>query len=163
MFIFDLPVEQKKARDSLLRWLKRNRFGYLQDSVWISPDPVTEVVQSLKGWEEDAATFTLLESRCAAGFSDSALVAGAWQFSKVNERYDAYLRFANPALRRAAGARLHPRDLFAALREEGQRWSAAFDRDPLLPRVLWPKEYGGEEAWKLRQRLLRTLAVHAAR
>ena len=38
--IFDLPARKKALRARLLRWLRANRFGYLQDSVWITPDPL---------------------------------------------------------------------------------------------------------------------------
>jgi DNA-binding transcriptional regulator PaaX len=31
-FIFDLPVHQQGSRVSLIRWLRHNGFGYLQDS-----------------------------------------------------------------------------------------------------------------------------------
>ena len=120
--IFDLPVEQQKVRFKLIRWLRRNGFGYLQDSVWISPDPVKEIAGAMKGFTGDAEAFMILESRCAPGFSDSTLVKGAWPFAKINEEYSAYERFAVSAIRRLHREKLHPRDLFILLREERQEW-----------------------------------------
>src|SRR6266581_1746092 len=39
LLIFDLPASQMELRQRLWRWLRSQRFGYLQQSVWISPDP----------------------------------------------------------------------------------------------------------------------------
>src|SRR5713101_7202546 len=60
--VFDLPVVagHKRLRRSLIRWLRNNGFGYLQDSVWISPDPVREVADALKGYRDNAESFTIL-------------------------------------------------------------------------------------------------------
>jgi len=156
--IFDLPVEHKKARDQLIRWLRRNRFGYLQDSVWISPHPVKDVARAMREFRDDAGSFTIMESHCAPGFSNAALVEGAWPLGKIHEKHDAYLRFATSACQQLKFGQQHPRDLFRLLQEERWHWSGAFKEDPLLPRVLWPRDYQGEKAWRLRQRLLRALA-----
>ena len=159
--MFDLPVHQKSERAKLIRWLKRNGFGYLQDSVWIRPDPVTELAEEMKSFRDDAASFTLLESRCAPGFSNQALVTGAWKFDEIQEQYRHYLQFASQSGERLRRERLHPRDLFAMLREERTRWFAAFEPDPLLPSSLLPKDYLGQKAWRTRQDLLRSFAAQS--
>jgi DNA-binding transcriptional regulator PaaX len=160
-FVFDLPVGEQAKRAVLLRWLRHNGFGYLQDSVWISPDPVGELAKVLKGMSEDAATFTVLECRCARGFSNAALVAAAWPFERIQQAYGTYQQFAHDAMKRLRGARLHPRDFFSLLRSEREHWQAAFSLDPLLPRPLWPKDYKGPQAWRTRGELLRLFAQRA--
>src|SRR5690349_18831431 len=40
LLLFDLPARQQQLRMSLWRWLRRQRFGYLQQSVWIVPDAI---------------------------------------------------------------------------------------------------------------------------
>src|ERR1043166_329408 len=140
---FDLPLAQHRTRSTLIRWLRRNGFGYLQDSVWISPNPVTEVSSSLKSVRDDAESFTILECRVAPGFNNSSLVSGAWPFKKINNAYVVYQRFADSVERRLRRERLHPRELFDLLRSERKTWAAAFDLDPLLPMPLWPKNYEG--------------------
>src|SRR5438093_11879427 len=37
ILIFDLPVQSASLRVKLWRWLRSERFGFLQQSVWISP------------------------------------------------------------------------------------------------------------------------------
>jgi phenylacetic acid degradation operon negative regulatory protein len=161
--VFDLPVEHRQARDSLLRWLKHHRFGYLQDSVWISPDPITEMAHALEGFRDDAEAFTLLECRCVKGFSDAALVGAAWLFEHIKDSYGDYLRFATRALKETGSAVLHPQRLFELLREERRLWLAAFNHDPLLPGALWPQGYNGPQAQQTRDRLLRTLTAQVPR
>ncbi len=153
-FVFDLPCSHHKARSTLVRWLRNHGFGYLQDSVWISPDPSGDIARSLRPFQEDAGSFTLFECRCARGFSNAALVAAAWPLGEIRERYAAYQRFASDAIRRLRHRRFHPRDLFLLMREERTRWSAAFELDPLLPKALWPRDYEGHRAWRTRKDLL---------
>jgi phenylacetic acid degradation operon negative regulatory protein len=161
-FVFDLPIHQQKLRVSLLRWLRRNGFGYLQDSVWITPDPVDKVAEALKGFRDDVESFTILECRCAKGFNNSALVTGAWPFEALGESYRAYIEFADATTKRLRKEQIHPREVFALLRKEREAWAKAFDADPLLPRALWPDGYGGPRAWRARQGLLRTLGQQLA-
>ena len=149
--VFDLPINQQSARISLLRWLRRNGFGYLQDSVWISPDPVKEIARAVKTFRDDAESFTILECRCAPGFSNGSLVRAAWPFAQINKSYQAYQQFIATTLKRLQTGKLHPRDLFTILRTENKHWTEAFDRDPLLPSKLWPHDYAGHQAWEARQ------------
>lgn len=161
-FIFDLPVTHQRARVQLIRWLRSHRFGYLQDSVWITPDPVEEVSAALEGYRDNAESFTILECRCARGFSNAALVAGAWRFADIDHRYKSYRQFADGALKRVSRSGLHPRDLFAMLRAERRLWLGAVALDPLLPRSLWPAKYDGPRAWQTRQELLRKVTANLA-
>jgi len=156
--IFDLPMEHHHLRSSLVRWLHRNGFGYLQDSVWISPDPVTAIAKQLGGFREDAASFTILECRAAPGFSDATLVNAAWPFEKLRGNYAVYEDFADTARRRLKSSASAP-DVVAVLHEERGLWRAALAFDPLLPRVLWPKRYAGERALRSRRALLQQCAA----
>jgi DNA-binding transcriptional regulator PaaX len=132
-------------------------------SVWISPDPVKEVAKNLRAFEEDAEAFTVLESRCARGFSDAALVKAAWPFAAIRKHYTRYEQFAMEATKRVRRERLHPRDVFVLLRTEKALWSAAFALDPLLPHALWPPDYEGRRAWQARQTFLRVASAQATR
>jgi DNA-binding transcriptional regulator PaaX len=156
--VFDLPVREQRLRKLLVRWLRQNRFGYLQDSVWISPDPVQEVVDALKGVREDAEAFTILECRCASGYSNAALVTGAWPFARINDNYRAYEQFAETATAHLRRGSIDPAETFRLLRAERRRWFDAFTLDPLLPQSLCPADYAGRSAWAVRSRLLKTLA-----
>jgi phenylacetic acid degradation operon negative regulatory protein len=150
LVMFDLPVGRQVTRQRLLRWLRGHGFGYLQNSVWISPDPVPEVIEAMKDFQ-DVESFSLMEAQRIAGHSDADLVSGSWDFAEINRRYQDYLDWMRKVP--AANAKLAP-----WLREERQRWRHAFEPDPLLPRALWPREYDGEAAFQRRQTVFRELA-----
>ncbi len=158
--VFDLPADRQRERRALIRWFRQHGFGYLQDSVWISPDPVSELVAAVRSFSNDAGAFLILESRCAEGFSDDGLVRGAWPFAAINQSYELYQRFAASFEKRLCHEKLHPRDLFALLREERRLWLEGFDADPLLPMQLWPSGYEGQRAWSARRTLLRAFSRH---
>jgi phenylacetic acid degradation operon negative regulatory protein len=159
MVLFDLPLGSQSVRVHLLRWLRRNRFGFLQNSVWIHPDPVTQVVELLKDYH-DVESFTVMESHCGRGFTNDAIVAGAWDFDEINKRYDAYLglwSLTTPEARKIAASA----SLFARwIRGERAAWRHPLTADPLLPRQLWPPGYRGPKAWQSRLQSLRRLLEH---
>ena len=84
LVLFDLPVAHGTARDRLRRNLRRCGFGYLQNSVWISPDPLGEEMASLVSSRASVESLVLLEARPCAGETDEEIVAGAWDFDAIN-------------------------------------------------------------------------------
>jgi DNA-binding transcriptional regulator PaaX len=154
--VFDLPVGpgHRRMRIALLRWLRNQGFGYLQDSVWIRPDPVDTTSKALKELGNDAGMLTVLESRCVKGFTDAALVKAAWPFEEIERGYRQYEESAAFERKRLLKGNLRPQDLFSMLRREQVLWKAVFFSDPLLPRCLWPANYRGASAWHIRSKLI---------
>jgi len=169
VMVFDLPVEAQAARGRLLRWLRRNGFGYLQDSVWISPNSPAEIADALRQFRDDVECFTVLEARCVAGYSDDALVRGAWKFDTINRRYQTLIDYAGTHIarwtNRGAGSPT-PAVVGETLRRARKLWLAAVTWDPLLPRPLWPNDYAGEKALdslrRLRDAAMQALRLRAA-
>lgn len=159
MVLFDLPGRQQKLRQRLLRWLRENSFGYLQNSVWISPDPLAEVAAALEDFRDDVEAFTIMDAQCCAGYSNEAIVQGAWDFREINRRYQAYLGGDDRALPQG---KTSPSELAGYLRSESSAWRHAVWLDPLLPRVLLPREYLGVRAWQAKRRVLSALAERVA-
>lgn len=157
--VFDLPLDQHRHRSSLIRWLRHNGFGYLQDSVWIKPDPVHEIAETLKEYQTEAGSVVVLESRCAPGFANSSLVSAAWPFEKINEAYRDYQKFLANLDRKIGRRLLPPSEIFPWLETERRHWTAAFELDPLLPLCLWPDGYEGQRAWRARREALRKMTA----
>jgi phenylacetic acid degradation operon negative regulatory protein len=147
MIMFDLPVGAKAVRLRLLRWFRQNGFGYLQDSVWITPDPVHDLTDSLSGFHGDVEALTVMEARCISGSAPDAFVNGAWQFPEINGRYQRYIEFITA--RNAEGKKNA-----SWLGRERWLWKDAVTMDPLLPRELWPRNYLGEDALRKRKTIL---------
>lgn len=153
LFIFDLPSRQLGVRCSLWRWLRAHRFGYLQDSVWVTPDPVQQLAQTLALFRDNPENFVLMESKALAGGSDAAIVLGAWDFPKINAGYNRYMEFVHSHTPAAIGSSDAVR-LGGLIREERAAYASAQQPDPFLPRRLWPPGYLGLQAFRARTQFL---------
>ncbi|MCC7517686.1 MAG: hypothetical protein IT578_00715 [Verrucomicrobiae bacterium] len=160
--VFDIPARQKAVRARLLYWFRANRFGYLQDSVWITPDPLDLSRSLFRSLHATADMAAFLESRVVAGSANADLVTCAWDFREVSRTYARYSRFVEGASSRLAEA-CSRNEVWPILLKEKRLWSAALQGDPLLPRLLWPKGYPGAAAFAARKRFLGRVRERAAR
>ena len=154
LFLFDLPAHEHQLRQMLWRWLREHRFWYLQDSVWVRPEPVEDLVKTLEWFRENPEHFVLLEARRITGVSPEALVAGAWDFGKVNERYKHYLEQVKRAQKQLLSP-LADSNPLALLSDERRDYERSLEIDPLLPRVLLPQSYLGYRAFDAHQEFTR--------
>jgi phenylacetic acid degradation operon negative regulatory protein len=159
LVLFDVPAGQNAQRERLRRSLRDKGFGYLQYSVWITPDPMEAEREILGGGKINVESLLLLEARPCAGESDMEIVAGAWDFDRINRRYARHLK----VLKERPGGTLRSDAAAKALRRwaatEREAWLDAVRNDPLLPARLLPMEYLGQEAWRRRMEAFR----HAGR
>lgn len=155
LVLFDVPTGQNAERERLRRYLRNRGFGYLQNSVWISPDPLTQEREILGSGKINVESLILLEARPCAGESDAEIVAGAWDFERINLRYVRHLKVLKErpgsALRNDAAAKA----LLLWAGAERAAWLDAVINDPLLPGRLLPSNYLGREAWRTRVDVLR--------
>jgi phenylacetic acid degradation operon negative regulatory protein len=154
LVLFDVPKTQNTHRDRLRRYLRDKGFGYVQNSVWITPDSLETERQILVGGKINVESLLLLEARPCAGESDAEIVAGAWDFEAINRHYAQYLQILGEhpggALRNEAAAK-------ALLRwgsAERGAWLEAVTNDPLLPERILPPDYLGQAAWRQRIKVL---------
>jgi CRISPR-associated endonuclease Cas2 len=154
LVIFDVPTGQNAQRERLRRYLRSRGFGYLQNSVWITPDSLEQERRALAGATINVESLILLEARACAGESDEEIVAGAWDFNRINDRYSRYLKVlgARPTgTENRAGATRFLR----WMSEERETWLEAITNDPLLPARLLPPHYLGRQAWRRRWEVMR--------
>jgi phenylacetic acid degradation operon negative regulatory protein len=155
LVVFDVPTGHNTERERLRRYLRARGFGYLQNSVWITPDPLVEERRILGEGKINVESLLLLEARPCAGESDVEIVAGAWDFERINRRYARHLKVLaerpGGALRSDAAAKALQR--WAA--SEREAWLDAVTIDPLLPRRILPPAYSGQQAWQRRVEVLR--------
>ena len=143
LVLFDVPKAHNTHRARLRRYLRDKGFGYLQNSVWITPDPLEEERQILGGGKINVESLLLLEARPCAGESDAEIVAGAWDFERINRRYARHLKILGErpggALRNDAAAKA----LLRWAAAEREAWLDAVTNDPLLPQRILPTDYLG--------------------
>lgn len=153
LVVFDISLQQTALRQRLWRYLRRERYGFLQNSVWITPDPIEPQSIAVASKLPNVEALILMDSRPHGGETDNAIVAGSWDFSAIDGAYDRHATVLNtaPANRSKAAVR-------EWARRERKAWCAAMALDPLLPRALCPEGYRGFEAWSCRVEVLRALA-----
>lgn len=153
--IFDVPVSQNSRRKSLRRVLHRLNFGCLQDSVWVSPDRLNALSESLSGEKASVKSFILLDARPADDATNDEIVAAAWNFAEINRRYEHVLQVLNERPQAPLGSEASANALQVWARAERAAWEAAVTIDPLLPAKLLPKIYLGQKAWNRRVAVLK--------
>ena len=154
LVLFDLPFNASRLRAKMRRHLLRHRFGYLQQSVWVTPDSLQEVHRQLRGKSVDVESLILFEGEPCGGESDGAIVRGAWNFAAINALYAGHEAILSECPE-APSSHVPPSSRFWIwARREREAWKAALCRDPLLPQVLLPAEYRGRRSWEARKELL---------
>lgn len=148
MVVFDLPENRRGLRNELRRQLRAAKFGGLQGSVWISPDSVHRIRESLNKQAVSCGALTFFEGLTCGGERNSDIVASAWNFRAVHRAYDDYSSHAKQMP--TAGTKHFLEALVEWGKLERALWKACMDADPLLPRSLWPEGYPGEKAWNER-------------
>ena len=155
LVLFDVPTGQNAQRERLRRYLRDKGFGYLQNSVWISPDPLTAEREVLGGGKINVESLILLEARPCAGESDAEIVAGAWDFERINRRYVRHLKILEERPGNALGNVAAAKALLRWSATEREAWLDAVINDPLLPGRILPSNYLGQQAWRRRVEVLR--------
>lgn len=155
--VFDVPEARKTLRTKVRRRLQGAGFGFLQNSVWISPDSCESLRESIAGMAVDVETLTVLEARPCAGETNGDLVNSAWDFARINRHYEVYCEVVQQRrdewFRTSAGQTEWRR----WFHRESQAWERALASDPLLPEQLLPPGYRGKKAWTLRMKTRQAL------
>lgn len=146
---YDIPEERKNDREMLREFLKRLGAGMFQESVWLILYNPREILRkyvfehNLEGW----VIVSDVGEDGSVGEEDlSELVARVYKLDELNDRYrkflDRYLDSEKRHRRREAVIF----DYLSILRD-----------DPQIPFRLLPKDWVGEDAYKLYQKILRSL------
>jgi phenylacetic acid degradation operon negative regulatory protein len=155
LVLFDVPTAQNTHRARLRRYLRDKGFGYLQNSVWITPDSLAEERQILGGGKINVESLILLEARPCAGETDVEIVAGAWDYERINRRYARHLKILDERPGGTLGNEVAARALLRWAAAERDAWLDAVTNDPLLPERILPPDYLGQQGWARRIEVLR--------
>jgi phenylacetic acid degradation operon negative regulatory protein len=147
--MFDVPQVHASLRTRLRRKLRELRFGWLQNSVWLSPDPVSQLIGQLTQKDVTVESLFFIEGRPAGGETDAELVAGAWDFAELAKQHATYLKLLRT--RPSFGRQTKSAEWSAWLESESRAWRAVARRDPFLPAPLLPADYAGRTVWQARR------------
>ncbi len=151
LFLFDIPVKEGALRKSVQRALAECGYGCLQGSVWISPGLPSGTERFFAGRGEDCSHLIMLEADSRGSEVDSQMVQSAWNFPRINERYQRHLEILE---RLPSPGKNLARKLLEWSTQENQAWLDAVRHDPLLPVPLLPAGYLGTKAWEKRRAIL---------
>jgi DNA-binding transcriptional regulator PaaX len=96
-----------------------------------------------------------LNARPCAGESDAEVVNGAWDFTRINQRYSRHLKILAELPREALRNETAAKALLGWAATERKAWLEAVTSDPLLPEKLLPSDYLGQKSWRQRTKVLR--------
>ncbi len=147
---FDIPEIDASLRTRLRRRLHEHRFGWLQNSVWISPDPIDEFHAKANEPQLLPESLTVFEAKPAGGEDNESLATSAWDFAVLDRKHEEYLQ-----LLRLRPERFRKSTTWLPwLETERRAWACVVRSDPFLPRRLHPRGYRGPEVWTARQSAL---------
>lgn len=154
LVLFDVPEKNKKCRLHLQRYLREHAFGHMQKSVWITPDPLDAAVLNLSGGGEDVGTLATFTVQAASGETAASIVVKAWDFQKINHNYRQCINVLEAFPNEKQLNALSLAQLQRWARQEQGTWFSAVQSDPLLPAILLPAAYLGQQAWRKRTEVL---------
>jgi phenylacetic acid degradation operon negative regulatory protein len=155
---FDLPEVRRKDRQILWRALRARKLGLLQRSVWIWPHSLEAILAEIVDTEGVPECFCGFTARELFLCTTPEVVASAWDWKRIGQRHEEYLR--HPSLTGNPAAAVRDLGCLAAL-ARCERWvyQSAFSLDPLLSRSLWPRGYRGADVQQMHLRVRRLLAL----
>lgn len=156
-FCFDMPADRAAERSALLRALRDRRFGCLQGSLWISPDPADQIRRDLKG-DRHPNSLIVLEGTPCAGEEHSELVESAWDFDEISRRWSLFDQQVCEGARRAESRGFQAGEFWEWCGHTRQLWAEIVEVDPFLPATLLPAAYQGQRIWRKKEKAFRRMA-----
>jgi phenylacetic acid degradation operon negative regulatory protein len=162
--IYQVPEQQRRAREVLRKRLAFLGYGSLAPATWISArnhsEHVTAIADDLIAIQP-GLQITQLVARGAGGSSDRELAHRCWQLDELNGQYKEWLGEWAPTLKKIQAARLTgPEALIARVRLVRSFRGFPFS-DPELPSDLLPKPWLGTDAYLAFMKAHKTLEHEA--
>jgi phenylacetic acid degradation operon negative regulatory protein len=151
LLMYDIPEKDRGYRNTLRQFLKQQRMGCFQKSVWIASHDIRPQYADLNKAAALGAFACLFEAKTVLGMSLQQVVWESWDFDRLYEIQNRFCKVYEENLHSLEGT-VAPsmNDLMQLAAQEIDAFRSAFVLDPLLPRQLLPLDYRGME----------TLALH---
>jgi len=150
ILMYDVPEVDRPYRNVLRQFLKYQRMGCFQKSVWITPHDIRPQYSDLEEAAAVGVFACLFEAKTVLGMPTEKIVSDAWNFDRL---FEIQNRFCN-VYKENLGILLQPtlpgiENLIRLATEEMNAFRSAFILDPLLPNQLLPRDYLGKKAHDL--------------
>lgn len=159
LLVYDVPEVDRTYRNVLRKFLKSQRMGCFQKSIWISAWDIRPQYADLARGAALDAFACLFEARTVLGMRAEQVVNEAWDFEQlyVLQKHFCDVYSDNLELLRSKPEEINVDKLVRLAAEELDAYRAAFARDPLLPSKLLPYSYKGKEAYTLHTEIIKDI------
>jgi phenylacetic acid degradation operon negative regulatory protein len=150
LLMYDIPEKDRPYRNVMRQFLKSQRMGCFQKSVWVSSRDIRAGYADLDEAAALGAFACLFEARTVLGMRAEQVVWESWDMDKlyeVQKRYCEVNAQNLEMLEQDISYDLETLMQFAAQALDAYR--SAFALDPLLQEELLPRDYKGREAHAL--------------
>ena len=154
MLVYDVPEVDRKYRNVLRSFLRKERLGCLQQSVWVTPRDIRPEFDDLVQVAAVDAFAFLFESKTVLGLPSWKVSEQAWNLDRLYEIQKLYCETMQFNLDRLEQG-FSEEEAGELLRLACNAYQVAFAEDPLLPDALLPRDYLGK---KVRQTHLLLIA-----
>ncbi|MFI9119816.1 PaaX family transcriptional regulator C-terminal domain-containing protein [Streptomyces bikiniensis] len=150
LFAFAVPESRRTARDTLREHLLHLGAAPVQNGLYVTANPVTELVEAHAGHlgVSDALTrLTTTDLRIGDVTEPRALAAALWPLAEIAQRYERLAAFAETCLTGLTGGpEPSGAERLTLAVELAVHFTAAMEPDPLLPPELLPRPWPGTRA-----------------
>ena len=158
ILVYDVPEADRPYRNTLRQFLKKQRMGCFQKSVWITPHDIRPQYSDLQEAAALGVFACLFEARTVLGMLSEQVVWESWDFDTLYDLQKRFCEVYGENLEILRGAVVPDLDSLMRLAgEEIDAYRSAFALDPLLPSQLLPHDYKGKEAHIIHQKLMAEL------
>lgn len=154
LLMYDIPEIDRAYRNTLRMFLKRQRMGCFQKSVWIASHDIRPQYADLDEAAALGAFACVFEAKTVLGMPPYKVVESAWDFERLYEIQQRYCNVFSANLEILDGMPTPALGMLMRLAaEEVDAYRSAFVLDPLLPAQLLPRDYQGKTVYDLHLRL----------
>ncbi len=150
ILMYDVPEADRPYRNVLRQFLKHQRMGCFQKSVWITPHDIRPQYADLEKAAAIEVFACLFEAKTVLGMPSEKIVSESWDFDRLFEVQKRFCEVYEENLDLLQQPALPSMEnLMRLAAEEMDAFRSAFILDPLLPDALLPRDYKGKDAYDL--------------
>ncbi len=158
ILMYDVPEADRPYRNVLRQFLKHQRMGCFQKSVWVTPHDIRPQYADLEEAAALGVFACLFEAKTVLGMPSEKIVSESWGFDRLFEIQKRFCDVYKENLELLQQPTVPSLEMIMRLAaEEIDAFRSAFVLDPLLPNQLLPYEYLGKEAYDLHQKVTHQL------
>ena len=162
--VYQVPEQQRKAREVLRKRLASLGYGSLAPATWISArnhsEHVTAIADDLIAIQP-GLQITQIVAHTAGRSSDSELAHRCWQLDELNRQYKQWLTEWAPTLKRIQAGKLSGSEALVTRVRLVRSFRGFPFSDPELPSDLLPKPWRGTDAYLAFMQAHKTLEPEA--